>query len=166
MQRRRIKQVDSKTGEEVDGFLVCLPKKKINGFTEGWLAVAQLALDTIAERRKELGEEGLAVFMAILAKVEFGNDFLLSQAKLGRKLGMQRQNVQRSIKRLIAMGIILEGEKEGQNRTYQLNPNIGWKGSTEDHHKALGAHRKKKMKAARITGIIEGGASKEEVDPK
>lgn len=150
-----MKQVDLETGKEVDGFLVCIPKKKFNGFTEGWLAMAQLALDTIAERRKELGEEGLAVFLAILGKIKFENDFLLNQAMLGRKLGMHRQSVQRAIKRLIGMGVILEGEKDGQNRVYQLNPNIGWKGSAEGHHKALGEHLKKKMKAARIKGLAK-----------
>lgn len=155
MKQKRIKQVDSKTGEEVEGLLVCIPKKRFNGFTEGWLAVAQLGLDTIAERRKELGEEGLAVFMAILARVDFGNDFLLNQAKLGRKLGMHRQSVQKAIKRLIVMGIILEGEKDGQSRTYQLNPNIGWKGSAENHHKALADQRKARMKAAKITGLVK-----------
>lgn len=155
MKQRRVKQVDSKTGEEIEGVLVCIPKKKFNGFTEGWLAVAQLGLGAIAERRKELGEEGLAVFMAILARVDFGNDFLLSQATLGRKLGMQRQNVQRAIKRLIVMGILLEGEKDGQSRTYQLNPDIGWKGSAEDHHKALADQRKARMKAAKITGVVK-----------
>jgi DNA-binding transcriptional ArsR family regulator len=155
MKQKRIKQVDSRTGEEVDGFLVCIPKKRFNGFTEGWLAVAQLGLDTIAERRKELGEEGLAVFMAILARVDFGNDFLLNQSKLGRKLGMHRQSVQKAIKRLIVMGILLEGEKEGQSRIYQLNPNIGWKGSAKNHHKALADQRKARMKAAKITGVVK-----------
>ena len=162
MKQKRVKQVDLETGEDVVGFLVSVPRKKFNGFTEGWLAVAQLALVTIAERRKELGEEGMAVFLAILGRIDFGNDFLLNQAKLGRKLGMHRQSVQRAIKRLMVMGIILEGEKDGQSRTYQLNPNIGWKGSTEGHHEALGEHRKARMKAAKITGVVKSPSTETE----
>ena len=42
---------------------------------------------------------------------------------------MHRQHVQRSIKRLIQLGIILEGVKIGISRSYRLNPSFGWKGS-------------------------------------
>ena len=40
---------------------------------------------------------------------------------------MHRQHVQRSIKRLIQLGIILEGVKIGISRSYRLNPSFGWK---------------------------------------
>ena len=40
---------------------------------------------------------------------------------------MHRQHVQRSIKRLIQLGIILEGVKIGISRSYRLNPSFGGK---------------------------------------
>ena len=46
---------------------------------------------------------------------------------------MHRQHVQRSIKRLIQLGIILEGVKIGISRSYRLNPSFGWKGSAKGH---------------------------------
>ena len=46
---------------------------------------------------------------------------------------MHRQHVQRSIKQLIQLGIILEGVKIGISRSYRLNPSFGWKGSAKGH---------------------------------
>ena len=39
---------------------------------------------------------------------------------------MNRHNVNRSIK-LIELGVILGGVKIGISRSYELNPNFGWK---------------------------------------
>ena len=55
---------------------------------------------------------------------------------------MQRQNVQRSIKRLMELGVILEGVKIGVSRSYRLNPSFGWKGSAKGHREALHEHLK------------------------
>ena len=46
---------------------------------------------------------------------------------------MNRHNVNRSIKKLIELGVILEGVKIGISRSYRLNPNFGWKGSAKGH---------------------------------
>ena len=55
---------------------------------------------------------------------------------------MHRQHVQRSIKRLIQLGIILEGVKIGISRSYRLNPSFGWKGSAKGHREVLHEHLK------------------------
>ena len=59
----------------------------------------------------------------------------VSQADIARELDMHRQHVQRSIKRLIQLGIILEGVKIGISRSYRLNPSFGWKGSAKGHRR-------------------------------
>ena len=66
----------------------------------------------------------------------------VSQADIARELDMHRQHVQRSIKRLIQLGIILEGVKIGISRSYRLNPSFGWKGSAKGHREALHEHLK------------------------
>ena len=58
---------------------------------------------------------------------------------------MHRQHVQRSIKRLIQLGIILEGVKIGISRSYRLNPNFGWKGSAKGHRGPARAFESRKM---------------------
>ena len=45
---------------------------------------------------------------------------------------MHRQHVQRSIKRLIQLGIILEGVKIGISRSYRLNPSFIGKAQLRD----------------------------------
>ena len=49
---------------------------------------------------------------------------------------MNRHNVNRSIKKLIELGVILEGVKIGISRSYK-QPNFGWKGSAKGHREAL-----------------------------
>ena len=46
---------------------------------------------------------------------------------------MNRHNVNRSIKKLIELGVILEGVKIGISRSYELNPNGWWEGSAKGH---------------------------------
>lgn len=162
MGRKRIVQIDSRTGEVVEGFVAYVEPKRRNGFGERWMAMAQGAGRIVAENREFLGQEGLALMFLLIDKLDFENHLLINQAELARELGMLRQNVQRSIKRLVELGVLLEGPKVGQNRSYQLNPSIGWKGSAKNHKKALADQRTKRMKAAKITGVIKGGKSDEE----
>lgn len=108
-----------------------------------------------AERRKELGEEGFAVLMVLIAELDFENHLVLSQSAVGRTLGMHRQSVQQAIKRLIGMGAILEGPKVGQNRSYRFNPEIVWKGSAKNHVKALREYQKEKQKLALVPAAQE-----------
>ena len=92
--------------------------------------MSQAQLKVFIEHRKDLGLEGFSVLMALLQKLDFQNLILVSQAELGRELGMHRQHVNAAIKKLAAMGAILEGPKVGQSRTYRLDPTFGWKGSS------------------------------------
>ena len=97
------------------------------------------------------------MFAKLLGRIDFENLMVVNQAELAKELGMHRQHVQRSIKRLIALGVILEGPKIGISRSYRLNPEFGWKGSARNHVIALDQERKKRMANAGIKGVIEGG---------
>jgi biotin operon repressor len=160
MRPKWVGQVDLNTGLAQEGLVVLVAPKKTNGFRERWLAMAQEAAERVAEQRKLLGEEGLAVLFMLLARLDFENALLVNQAELGRKLGMHRQSVQQAIKKLMGVGVLLEGPKIGQNRSYKLNPEFGWKGSATNHKKTLEKQRKERMKAARITGVIENDPTK------
>ena len=99
----------------------------------------------------------MACVCQALGRIDFENLMVVNQAELAKELGMHRQHVQRSIKRLIALGVILEGPKIGISRSYRLNPEFGWKGSARNHVIALDQERKKRMANAGIKGVIEGG---------
>jgi len=156
MTSRRILQIDPKTGEEIGGFVAYVGPKKINGFGQRWMAMAQNAIQRVALDPSLTGED-LRVFNFLVGEVDFENLLVVNQAEIARKMGWQRQNIQRSIKRLIAVGVLFEGPKIGINRSYRFNPEFGWKGTAKNHVTALKDERSKRMKAAGISGVIEGG---------
>jgi len=156
MTNRRLIQINPETGEEIDGFVAYVAPKKINGFGQRWMAMAQNAIQRVALDPNLTGED-LRVFNFLVGEVDFENLLVVNQAEIARKMGWQRQNIQRSIKRLIVVGVLLEGPKIGINRSYRFNPEFGWKGTAKNHVTALKDERSKRMKAAGISGVIDGG---------
>jgi len=153
MRQGRFGQIDLDTGEILEhGMMAVLMPKRRNGFREGWVAMAQEPMKLLAMHRKELGGDGYAVLMLLLSILDFENLIQVSQADVAGELGMHRQHVQRAIKRLIAIGALLEGPRIGVHRSYRLNPNFGWKGSAAGHRKALD----ERMRSAGLS-VVAGG---------
>ena len=78
----------------------------------------------------------------MLARLDYENLIQVNQAEVAEQVGMNRHHVNRSIKKLIELGVVLEGVKIGISRSYRLNPNFGWKGSAKGHREALHEHLK------------------------
>lgn len=150
---RRFYSVDAETGEVMPHVVVAFSHKVPSGFSEGWVAMAQTALEMIAACDKLQGND-LRVFLAIVGRLDFQNLILIEQAEIAKKLGMHRPDVSKSIKRLVELDIIIEGPKLGRSKRYQLNPNYGWKGSTKKHHEALRTADKAKAKGFKV---VKGG---------
>ena len=134
---KRLQQIDSETGEIIDGFVAYVVPKRKNGFGQGWLAMAQNGAKILAQ--SNLSGNDFKVLMKLLSVLDYENLIQVSQADVARELNMHRQHVQRSIKRLIDLGIVLEGVRIGISRSYRLNPNFGWKGSAKGHRGAARA---------------------------
>ena len=137
---RHMQQIDHQTGEVVEGFVAYVVPKRKNGFGQGWLAMAQNGAEILAQ--SNLSGNDFKVLMKLLSVLDYENLIQVSQADVARELNMHRQHVQRSIKRLIDFGIVLEGVRIGISRSYRLNPNFGWKGSAKGHREALHEHLK------------------------
>jgi basic membrane lipoprotein Med (substrate-binding protein (PBP1-ABC) superfamily) len=152
MPQIRLGQVDLATGELLEGatLAVFYPKRK-NGFVEGWVAMAQNAMQQLA--KANLGSEAMRVLLMLLGRLDFENQLVVSQAELGRTLEMKASSVSRAVARLVQEGALLAGPRVGINRTYTLNPQYGWKGSAKGHQDALAARMK-----ARGMSVIAGGA--------
>lgn len=159
MVQRRLGQHDADTGEVLsEGFVAYIAPRRKNGFGRKWLAMAQDAIQKLAKHRRDLGEEGYAVLLSMIARVEFENAYqVVSQAEIAVELDMQQPNVSRAMKRLVDLGVFLVGPKVGRFNTYRLNPEFGWKGSAKGHVVALDQVRKQRMEAARIQGVVPGG---------
>lgn len=94
----------------------------------------QAALLTIAN---ELNHDQMRVLMALLADLDYENYIQVAQMDIAEALNMQKTNVSRAVKNLLEFGIVIEGPKIGRSKTYRLNPQFGWKGTTINHKKAL-----------------------------
>lgn len=64
----------------------------------------------------------------MLCKVGIGNFVHFNQSEAGRVLGIDQAHISRSVKKLVDMGIVLEGPKAGKFHTYQLNPALAFSG--------------------------------------
>ena len=137
---RHMQQIDQQTGEVIEGFVAYVVPKRKNGFQKGWMAMAQEAMMMLAQ--SNLTGNDMKVMWAMLARLDYENLIQVNQAEVAEQVGMNRHNVNRSIKKLIELGVVLEGVKIGISRSYRLNPNFGWKGSAKGHREALHEHLK------------------------
>ena len=128
---RHMQQIDHQTGEVVEGFVAYVVPKRKNGFQKGWMAMAQEAMMMLAQSNLTGND-----MKAMLARLDYENLIQVNQAEVSEQVGMNRHNVNRSIKKLIELGVILEGVKIGISRSYRLNPNFVWKGSAKGHREA------------------------------
>lgn len=130
------------TGEVEDGALVWVPKKAKSQFGRDWFQMAQDTLRTINQHRKDLGLEGIVVFNALMARLDFENYIQVSQSDIADELEMKPSNVSRAVKKLIDHGFIKVGPKVGRSFTYQLHPDLAWKGKSKAHFSAREKARK------------------------
>lgn len=136
----RVGHVDLDTGEVMEhATMALILRRGRNGFGKRWFAMAQDPIGELAERRKEVGAEGLAVFLLICSALDYENEIIISQSDVAARLGMAKQSVSRAFKKLLAIGVIKESRRFGNMKSYQLNPTFGWKGKGPAHIKALQA---------------------------
>ena len=154
-----------------DGFIAYVVPKRKNGFEGRWLAMSQdamlwlsrVAMGDLAKSGMGVGE--FQVLMCLLGYVDYENHILTPQSEMAEKLGMDRSNFNRAVKRLVERGVIEKGPKIGRMVSLRLNPEYGWKGSAKNHVACLDQERKKRMAKAGIKGVIEGGQQAPERDP-
>lgn len=133
MTGQRFSQFNESTGEVVGGFVAVIRPKQKSSFQRHF-TMNQDALMILAQTLK--GEE-LRVLMVLLSDLDYENYIQVQQTDIAQKLDMQKQNVNRAIKRLIEIEVINEGPKVGRSKTYNLNASFGWKGTVTNHRKAL-----------------------------
>ena len=78
-----------------DGALVWIPKRNVSQFGRGWFQMAQDTLKRLNAERKALGLEGLVVFNALMARLDFENYIQVSQADIAAEVDMKPSNVSR-----------------------------------------------------------------------
>ena len=130
---KRFTQIDSSTGEAIEGFVAVIKPKQKSSF-ERHFTMNQAALMTVAQT---LNHDQMRVFLALCAHLDYENFIQVPQIEIAEKLKMHKQHVSRAIKHLIEFEVIIDGPKIGRSKSYRLNPNYGWKGTINNHKKAL-----------------------------
>jgi hypothetical protein len=154
--KKRVGLFDEQTGEVLEGgFLAYFASKRRNGF-ERWLAMSQEGFLMIA-RNANMTLSDVRVFHCLLAHVDYENFVLTPQAEMAEKIGMAKSHFNRSLKRLFELGIFEKGPKIGRVVSMKLNPGFGWKGSAKNHVVALDQERRRRMRKAGISGVVDGG---------
>lgn len=115
-------------GELHQGVIPVLCSRRIKGpYGSSWMQINQQFLEEFSSRKDVTGEV-LRVFLYLNARLDFENIIQVPQIEIAERLGLQPQNVHRSMKRLEELGIILRGPKVGRSSSWRLNPQAGWKG--------------------------------------
>lgn len=122
--------------------------------------MSQVVWRTLGVRRHELGVDGFGVLACLIGVLEYHNTLPVSQKSLGDELGMCQQQVSRAMKRLVSIGLLIEGAKCGLYRSYRLNPEFAWKGAVPEHHRVL----KEQRKASRRDTSIEDDVLRAEIN--
>ena len=161
MPRRKMKPatINLATGEIEEGIFVFCPKKYLSPFTlKGFTVMSQHAARMLAYA--DLGGADLKVLWLLIANLETDNYILINQSELAIEIGLRQPHFNRAIKKLVAEEILIEGAKLGKNKSYRLNAYYGWKGSAENHAKALELDPiplNDRMKQSGIESVIDGG---------
>lgn len=123
--RAMLRQVDVATGEVLDdGVLVYVPHKpRLKG---GWFMAMQKGLELLA--KQGLSQREFRVLLLLMSRLDFENFIHVSQAFVGKNLQMDRAHVSRAVRRLVELGILIQGPRVGRSGTYRLAPEFGWKG--------------------------------------
>jgi biotin operon repressor len=129
-QEELLQQINEKVKK--NELCVFLGRKKLKGVR--WMMTFDNGLDFLAKSR--LNGETLRVLLYMMKYMEFENYIKITQQQLADELGMRRQHISRSIKKLCEKNII-EKVKKGRDNYYRLNPEIAWRGSVTELEKIV-----------------------------
>ena len=146
MGRQTFTLIDKETGEEL-GDQVAIVRPRSKSSFERHFTMNQDTLITLA---KELNGEQLKVLLALLTNLDYENFIQVAQVSVAENLGMQKTHVNRAIKKLVELEVIIEGPKISRSKSYRLNPNFGWKGTAKNHQREL----KKRMESSNMRGLV------------
>jgi hypothetical protein len=124
MSYKHVLQVDADTGELLHGTMVWFADKPqargnfVKTYQDGLVQLAALRLTG----------ETYSVMLYLMGRLSYDNWINVTQADIGKKLGIAQPNVARAMKVLLEKSVILEGPRKGRCHTYRLNCAVGYKG--------------------------------------
>jgi len=129
--------VDVNTGESIT--MTAVAKKKARS---PFSSFTMLSLDSIGHMRKaltakELKPTDIIVLFCMMEHMETENEVDIYTSSIANETGITRENVSRSIKRLLSVSAISKGCKIGNVQTYKISATFAWKGNSDLHRSAI-----------------------------
>ena len=156
---REVDEVDKNTGEVKSTIYVERARKpQGNGFGEEWFAMNQAALDAISE--SDLHGREFRVLFKLLKRLNYENHIPVVQSEIAEELKLDRGDVSKAIKRLLALEVIERGPKMGRCHSYILSVDFAWKGKGYAHREALRRKRQQELDErmeSKGLSVVEGG---------
>ena len=97
-----------------------------------WLSVDCASLVSIFTDKAYTGVD-YRVLGFIMGTIEYANAVMISQAEIGKRLGIARQQVSKSMRKFKAAGIIMMRADVGMVQFYELAASFAWRGSGRSH---------------------------------
>ena len=101
---------------------------KTKNYPARWLLLWQdesdigVSMSEQAEMEKPLTQTEYRVRDWIMGTIGIGNYVHVNQAEMAKRLRIERATASRAIKRLIELGILMQGPRSGKSNTYMVNP--------------------------------------------
>lgn len=123
---KRIIQIDSDTGEELDGTVVYFaPKRRI--YPKGFITMSQEGLRAICGNGV-IGKAELRLLLLLLSEMTYENLIPYTQSEFAKRHDLNKTVVNRCWNNLVVEDILLFYKKEGANKYYVVNSEYAWKG--------------------------------------
>jgi len=91
-------------------------------------------------KKKDTG----CVWWALVARVETNNQLFFTRELLAKELKITPTRLSRAITELEEMSLLLKDVRSGNTLAYRFNPTLLWKGTEEEHQRAVEEYEKKK----------------------
>lgn len=104
------------------------PPRKTSDDIGGWIIQWQEATMILA-KDKRLNLTDHRVLLVLQSKLDFENYIRLSLSQIGSEIDVATPNVSKSMKKLLALNVVVLGPSVKTVKTYRLNPSIAWKGA-------------------------------------
>lgn len=140
LMKKNLIQVNQLTGEEERGLAVLVPIRQRLKDSFAMLTgegLIKLATDT------DINKDDWRVLAVYLGSIRFENIIEISQKEIAEILGMHKESVSRTTKKLLSKNILLGESKVGRSKTYRLNTFYGWKGRINKVYTDLYEHDSK-----------------------
>ncbi|AXH76460.1 MAG: Crp-like helix-turn-helix domain protein [Microviridae sp.] len=126
-------------------------KAKLGYSFEEWSVVSSVFSMDVAQGK--LGFEALRVMHYLLAVCKHSNRFTETQAVIGERLGMQRQNVWRAFRELREAGYVIRVSDPDGHRYWYVDARRAFRGSPERHAKEVARQAKQRSKDRKVNVV-------------